>query len=501
MYVVKLLPRLTIFLLITTYSNTANIKVQSTEPAEQQYIRTTDGLVYTRERLNFTRVSEHISLWIRDHENSTEYDLFHILATQSMQEVSVLTRALQYEAQARKHRTLHNMEEHSWLDDTDTIHRTKRNVFGNILHALTGVATDEELAQQASKEEALRKRLEKTLSKQLAFEKATLESIKALNKEEETIETRLRTLEAKQELDITKTFRLMMHHSVVQDDLQKLEDTMDAIVTGYANTRHSIFLTSRATLSHTAIAFNFHDITATKTGVEVTYLTRIYKKDVVLDIEKEKTHMTIKTIGSVYIVNPNYDLTKPLTEREVKLTKYECPTCAMLTHIRNGQYNIYRGGLLDCGIPPMKTTLNLTAGHILTLMTGEQCQNAAIVINCNMQNTRIYQVDVHEDITLDALLLRKTNAAARMDTLAQMSRKHGNNAHKMQQELDQAANALEDIKESSDTGETLQFVATSVTGSWLTIISIVIIIIILLILKRYVTMKKFINPPVTVGVL
>ena len=149
----------------------------------------------------------------------------------------------------------------------------------------------------------------------------------------------------------------------------------------------------------------------------------------------------------------------------------------------------------------MKTAFNLTAGHILTLMTGEQCQNAAIVINCNMQNTRIYQVDVHEDITLDALLLRKTNAAARMDTLAQMSRKHGNNAHKMQQELDQAANALEDIKETSDTGETLQFVATSVTGSWLTIISIVIIIIILLILKRYVTMKKLINPPVTVGVL
>jgi hypothetical protein len=110
--------------------------------------------VYTRERLNFTRVSEHISLWIRDHENSTEYDLFHILATQSMQEVSVLTRALQYEAQARKHHTLHNMEEHSWLDDADIIHRTKRNVFGNILHALTGVATDEELAQQASKEEA-----------------------------------------------------------------------------------------------------------------------------------------------------------------------------------------------------------------------------------------------------------------------------------------------------------------------------------------------------------
>jgi hypothetical protein len=62
------------------------------------------------------------------------------------------------------------------------VHRFKRNILGDVLHALTGVATKEELAKQRQLDEEIRNKVTSTLTRQMSYEKTVTDIIGNITK-------------------------------------------------------------------------------------------------------------------------------------------------------------------------------------------------------------------------------------------------------------------------------------------------------------------------------
>jgi hypothetical protein len=290
--------------------------------------------VYTVEEVDLLRLEKHISVWKVDLEESRggNRKLEVLLAQRLMRESSLLMRSLRAyagdavprektevvtvperrrviapPAEERGSPTSHrdkvkkdNRRTGSdfWAGpgveiEENHVKRVKRNIFGEALHQLFGVATDEELQQQLRVDEELRDKVASTLTRQVYFEREIVSAIGNLSAEEDKVVERVDVLEEKYRLDKERELRMDAHRFTLMEDVDRLEDILEAVVTGVVNTRHAAFLSAQAGLSRVA-SFEFMNVTATSTGVTVRYLTRLYQT-----VEVKDVYM------SAYVTNTN----------------------------------------------------------------------------------------------------------------------------------------------------------------------------------------------------
>jgi hypothetical protein len=95
--------------------------------------------------------------------------------------------------------------------EENSVRRVKRNIFGEALHQLFRVATDEELQQQLRVDEELRDKVASTLTRQVYFEKEIVSAIGNLSAEEDRDVERIDVLEEKYWLDKEREFRMDAH--------------------------------------------------------------------------------------------------------------------------------------------------------------------------------------------------------------------------------------------------------------------------------------------------
>ena len=87
-----------------------------------------------------------------------------------------------------------------YVEEENSVRRTKRNVFGDIMHQLFGVATDEQLQQQLRVDEEMRTKVADTLTRQVYYEKELTMAISNITMEEDRMESRVSELEKKHKL-------------------------------------------------------------------------------------------------------------------------------------------------------------------------------------------------------------------------------------------------------------------------------------------------------------
>ena len=142
-------------------------------------------------------------------------------------------------------------------------------------------------------DEELREKVASTLARRVYFEREIVSAIGNLSAEEDKVVERVDVLEEKYRLDKERELRMDAHRFTLMEDVDRLEDILEAVVTGVVNTRHAAFLSAQAGLSRVA-SFEFMNVTATSTGVTVRYLTRLYQT-----VEVKDVYM------SAYVTNTN----------------------------------------------------------------------------------------------------------------------------------------------------------------------------------------------------
>jgi hypothetical protein len=79
----------------------------------------------------------------------------------------------------------------------------------------------------------------------MSYERSVMDIIGNITREEEVLGRHLETLAKKHTLDVGRLTRFNTHRHIVVEDIDKLEDIFEVVWTGAANTRHSVYLSSR----------------------------------------------------------------------------------------------------------------------------------------------------------------------------------------------------------------------------------------------------------------
>jgi hypothetical protein len=137
------------------------------------------------------------------------------------------------------------------------VQRYKRIILGDALNYLSGVPTAEMMAKQVKLDEEIRDKVTATLTRQMSYERSVTDVFGNITREEEVLGRHLETLAKKHTMDVSRLTRFDTHRHIVLEDIDKLEDILEAAWTGTANTRHSVYLSSRAGLQQVA---TFHTV-------------------------------------------------------------------------------------------------------------------------------------------------------------------------------------------------------------------------------------------------
>lgn len=163
------------------------------------------------------------------------------------------------------------------------LRRVKRNFLGEILHTLTGVATDEQLQVQLRRDEEIRVQVASVLAHQVSYETEVSASVANLNKEEEMLAAQVATLSSDHLRDIKALVRLSAYEAMVDSDLQLLEDLLASVMSGTAPARLSSYLSYRSGLQHSS-PFSYLQMSVAPKGLEVVVTASLYHDGEVVDV-------------------------------------------------------------------------------------------------------------------------------------------------------------------------------------------------------------------------
>jgi hypothetical protein len=432
-------------------------------------IEEVDGMMYVTETVNTFRMDRHIQLWAADlHGKRDAEKLDLLLASKTIREMSFLMSYLKAQAAQGTSTTLPWMATDSspslpTTDNDNQLQRYKRNILGDVLHALTGVATDEELAKQRHLDEDIRNKVTSTLTRQMSYEKTITDIIGNITNEEEVLGSHLSELAKKHNEDIGKLTRLNVHHQIILEDIDKLEDVISAVWTGEATVRHAVFLSSKANLP-TVAHFLTIGLYMDRNGPVVRFVTRLFKTVDVLAVNQSKAMTTLSTLGRTYYLHPGHNLRLPLTELEVRGTRIPCPTCAVLVHMDHQRYLTTSPGRLLCTHGSSALRLNLTMRQQIDLHPEDNCVNEAVHIGRQMLRLQEFEIDTTGDKAVDALLTAKVGQKdAQVETMVAMKDAHRLLNMKLRQDVTMAQEDISTFVE--DTSLALDSVTLSTSFS------------------------------------
>jgi hypothetical protein len=448
-------------------------------------------MLYVTEPVNTFRMERHIQLWAADlHGQRDTEKLDLLLASKTIREMSLLMSYLKAQAAKGTSTTLPWMAVDSspslppTQDSDNQLLRYKRNILGDVLHALTGVATDEELAKQRQLDEDIRNKVTSTLTRQMAYEKTITDIIGNITNEEEVLGSHLSELARRHNEDIGKLTRLNVHHQVILEDIDKLEDVIAAVWTGEATVRHAVFLSSKANLPSVA-HFRTVGLFMDRNGPVIRFSTRVFKTVDVLAVNQSKSVTTLSTLGRTYYLHPGHNLLLPLTELEVRGTRIPCPSCAVLVHIDHQRYLTVSPGRLSCTHSTTTVPLNLTQGQQVDLHPEDNCVNEAVHIGRQMLRLQEFEIDTTGDKAIDTLLTAKVGQQdTQVETMVAMKDAHRLLNMKLRQDVTMAQEDISTFVQDTSLALDSVTLSTGFSLGGMAIVATIVVLIILCILCR-----------------
>jgi hypothetical protein len=425
--------------------------------ANVSLVREVDSLLVIQESINIRKIDLHLHLWARELSLSSE-KLDRLMGSRVMRESSLLLAALSPD---RSVPVLHRVAEQSSLDNgVSRGRRFKRNILGDFLHAVTGVATSEELQQQLKIDAEIRDKITSTLSRQLAFESTIAGVYANLSREEEGLAARLESVSEQHFTDREILSRQLALSRLALDDIEELEDVLEAIRLGTVNTRHAVRLSSKAGLKSVA-SFSVLSVSDSEVGPSVGFLSRIYREVPVQKMVEAGPYFTLETAASIYLMHRGHDLIAPISELEVRATYIPCPECALLVYMGGLMYKVVRAGELTCD----GVAKSYLLGEVEVINSGVECENSAMKVGGRHLRTREMKVDLEDVSGVDALLLQKAMASGKLsaESSASVKQQHLLTNLKLQSELSGAQQDLTNFIEETKLDMSTDYVQDNVT--------------------------------------
>jgi hypothetical protein len=450
-----------------------------------------DVLLYITEPVNTFRITRHVQLWSADLQGDID-KLDVLMASKTISELSILMTSINqlpatglYEDKGKGLRPLTDTPSPGNL-----VRRYKRNILGDALNFLSGVPTAEMMAKQVKLDEDIRDKVTATLTRQMSYERSVTDVIGNITREEEVLGRHLETLAKKHTMDVGRLTRFNTHRHIVLEDIDKLEDILEAAWTGIANTRHSVYLSSRAGLQQVA-TFRTVGISKGRDGPIMKYVARLYRRTPILAVTRTNLVLSVSTPDRLYHLHPGHNLLLPISEQEVRGTRVPCATCAILVHLHDLLYQTSQPGFLTCQHIEGRRFYNLTAGQTLQLTLSDSCSNEAIYIDKTHLRLQEFNIDSSGEKEMDTLLFWKTtDPETAVEDLAAMRAAHSALNLKLHHAV---SSAQEDISTFvQDTSQQLGgfTITTGISLGGLGVVTVILLSIVTCIFYRCIAARK-----------
>ena len=383
----------------------------NTAPAASSLImKKVQSRVLIREILNLTQIEQHLHLWISELGHSVD-KTDRLLAATVMKEYHILKAAL-----------LHTLpsdyiQRNNWIvpekeiypGNNAVLRRNKRNIIGDFLNYVGGVATEDQLKKQIIIDKEIREKITNTLTRQLSFEHTISAVYTNLTQEEDALHRKLDDLtkQVTRNKALTSKMAALLH--VATMDLQDMEDCLEVLWQRQANPRQATRLATKAGIT-TVPHLRLHNHTAAE-GVGVIFLFETYiYKDVLVQLQQEEGYLVAAIADHSLYLHPGHHPQLPLTPRDTVARNIVCTRCAIPVHIDHNMYKIAKEGQLTCS--DGNATREYAVGDWLNVGEGVRCWNDLALIDPAPVALVEYNINLAvTDVELDTLLLKKEMAS------------------------------------------------------------------------------------------
>jgi hypothetical protein len=195
--------------------------------------------------------------------------------------------------------------------------RFKRNFLGDILHTLTGVATDDQLQAQLKLDQEIRQKVSHIMTKQVSFERDLTDAVTNLGREEEELSTTIDLLRDSVARRMSAVLRLITYEALIDSDMEMLLDSVTALSKGVPPERLSSYLSYRCGIP-ALLDFKLDEVLSTSKGVSFLYAASLYTESTVQSISARDNQSSLLTSTShQYLVLPSHSGEAPLVLEEV----------------------------------------------------------------------------------------------------------------------------------------------------------------------------------------
>lgn len=456
-----------------------------------------NSILLIQELVNIERIQKHMVLWLREVEQSTD-KLDKLMAVKVMREANVMVKTLLM-ATGYDPNAFEITRDSPPQEDGNYNHyrRQKRNILGDILHTLTGVATDDELHKQMKIDEEIREKIAVTLNRQVAYEKTLATTYANLSMEEERLHERVDELDRSLAREKFKIKKMAAVSRVAMDDVKELEDIVSSLHKGEPTTKHAAKLSQKAG-QNVIVSFSVHNTTKSPSGPVIWYRARLITK-VQMDMMEEPNYKRVDTPTTAYIVHNSFDpISMPLTEMETRINRLAQDTAmAKLVHIGHGSYKTVQGGMLTC----KGRSQNLTVGSVVKMEGDEMCSSGGMSIGNHHMRTKVITIKMDHDSDNDLAFLQKTMTAdkLRMEQRSDMATQHLHNNLQLQHDLNMAQRDIDTFLTDTKTNMDVEYVQDTATWAVMGGLTLFVSLIIGCILFRLCAAKK--NSPTPTVIL
>ena len=438
--------------------------------------------VVIQEQVKTEMIREHMHLWINEVEHSSD-KLEKLMAAKLLRESNLLLRHIlrmacgdEYDVSSPRNKPVEN-----------SIRRQKRNILGDFLHTLTGVATEEQLQAQVRLDGEIRDKIRDTLSRQVSFDRTISTIYGNLTREEEKIQERLDKLYTQRSKDRAQVTRLRVLAQVAKDDIEDMEDILDSLWTGMVGSRHAMKLSDMAGLS-TMAKLKVESLQCGNRNPTIQYTTTLYQTQKA-EIIVTPHYQLAKTDSEGYFLHSGHSLSHPLSTKEVTTTYMNCTPCAILVHLKDNDYRVAVPCELTC---TNQQQMTIGEGSTITVRENETCWNTQMKLERRSIPKRIYKLNTSSKDRMDAIMLDrdKQREQSFLDNHAEQHQVHLLTALKMQHDLNLAQQDLDNFVADTQIDKNLQFLQNATSWGVTGAIGAVVIVIVLCIVARYLVSKR-----------
>jgi len=345
-------------------------------------------MVVVEERISLLSIGEHVNMLVKDNSRKGN--------AQGMLEAKMLA------GEAKD--ILRMIKTVVETDGQRGGRRDKRNVLGDIISSLTGLATQDTIMQQQAYDKELRRKMEELVRTQQVEANTIEKLLDDIAREEETLDGKISQLQQVHLRDMAYLQQHGIRKHMVAQDLKVMTDILASTYTGFATPVQVMRFTARMKGGN-AHNFQLHGLHIAHDTLVAQYSALLYIRTSLTSVKKVEQAWHVRTDRNTFMLMDQPDMHNiHITQHEARLLGGTCEQCTIAVHTGHGWYKTLKDGWLNC-----TNTGNSTfrSGTLLHVSTGEQCHNDIMHIHTKQDRQETLSIDMTAEDTVDEQILQK----------------------------------------------------------------------------------------------